>query len=128
VTLYICAEGNGALTTDKEANMEDTRIVIVIGAKVCTVLINECKDGSPWLARYGGTIDGAPCELEAIDDAMVEAFDIPEQVSWNWEHDDALEAVWDRILVPALAALLPDEAPKCYAPPPTDCLVARRIS
>jgi hypothetical protein len=106
--------------------MQDTQIVIVLNSVIFTVLINECNDGAPFLARYGATMDGAPCELGAVDAAMVEAFDIPESVSWNFEHDDALEAAWDRILVPALAALLP-EAPKCYAPPPADCIVARRI-
>ena len=109
--------------------MEDTRIVIVLGATVFTVLINECNDGTPFLARYGATKDGAPCELDVIDDAMDVAFDLPENVSWSFAHDDALEAAWDRILFPALAALQPpkDEHPKCFAPPPKDCIVARRI-
>ena len=92
--------------------MKDTQITVTVGADIFTVLINECKDDSPWLGGYGATMNGAPCELEAVNDALAVEHDLPEDVSWNFEHDDALEALWDSILVPALAALRSGICPK----------------
>ena len=84
--------------------MEDTQITVTVGSDTFTVMINECKDDSPWLGGYGVTMNGVPGELEAVNDALVVEHDLPED-SWSFEHEDALEAVWDSILVPALAAL-----------------------
>ena len=85
--------------------MQDTPITIALGTDTFTVLINECNDDSPWLARYGATKNGAPCDLEVVSDALAAHNDIPEGVLWNFDHENALEAAWDAILVPALATL-----------------------
>lgn len=78
--------------------MKDTPVILLLGDSVVTILVNESADGTPWLARYGVTIDGVPVELGQADDLLAEQFGLTRY------DDDGLENAWDRVLFPALAA------------------------
>ena len=77
--------------------MRDTPVVILLGGSVYVIMLNECRDGTPWVSRHA-TKDGKACELWDVDKALAEQF------GHDLLDDDEREEAMDRILFPALKA------------------------
>lgn len=82
--------------------MKDVQLLISIREDIYTILLNECSGGGPWISRKAYK-NGERCDLGDVDRALSIEYDLIEQTTYSWEHDDALERLWDKILIPALA-------------------------